>query len=106
MLSCDVVTGTLLLLKSDIITCSGYSTVSVTQIKPHPGLAKLYKDSQPEILTFDTTLLPSLCPPRPWSSVYKGGYLISKAEIIRVPYNAVSFRVDRAHHLTRLYRAV
>ncbi|XP_033208635.1 DNA-directed RNA polymerase, mitochondrial isoform X2 [Belonocnema kinseyi] len=59
------------------------------EIKPHPGLTKLYRDSQPEFLRFDANLVPSLSPPKPWSSAQHGGYLITKSSLIRVPTGAV-----------------
>ncbi|XP_031781389.1 DNA-directed RNA polymerase, mitochondrial isoform X2 [Nasonia vitripennis] len=56
------------------------------EVKPHPIVSKLYRDSQPENLTFDTTLVPSLCPPRPWVSVHSGGYIVTKTDIVRVTH--------------------
>ncbi|PBC25264.1 DNA-directed RNA polymerase [Apis cerana cerana] len=55
------------------------------QIKPHPFLSKLYKKSCIETLTFDVHLLPSYCPPLPWTSIHSGGYLITKTNFIRSP---------------------
>ncbi|KAJ8672843.1 hypothetical protein QAD02_004103 [Eretmocerus hayati] len=56
------------------------------EVKPHPLLATLYRNSQPETLTFDTTLVPSLCPPRPWVSIHQGGYIVTKTELVRVAH--------------------
>lgn len=41
------------------------------------------------MLTFDTVLLPTCSPPRPWVDVITGGYLFSKAEFVRDPYVGV-----------------
>ncbi|XP_029176910.1 DNA-directed RNA polymerase, mitochondrial isoform X2 [Nylanderia fulva] len=56
------------------------------EIKPHPYLHRLYKDSHPETLTFETILLPTCSPPRPWVDIDTGGYLFSKVSFIRDPY--------------------
>ena len=56
------------------------------QIKPHPFVSKLYKDSQLDTITFDSFLVPSHGPPRPWTSIYTGGYLITKTDFVRTPY--------------------
>ncbi|XP_032688017.1 DNA-directed RNA polymerase, mitochondrial isoform X2 [Odontomachus brunneus] len=53
------------------------------QIKPHPHLYRVFSESHPEILTFETVLLPMLIPPRPWINVNTGGYLFSKADFVR-----------------------
>lgn len=56
------------------------------EIKSHPYLHRLYKDSYPETLTFETILLPTCSPPRPWIDIDTGGYLFSKTSFIRDPY--------------------
>ncbi|XP_018368910.1 PREDICTED: DNA-directed RNA polymerase, mitochondrial isoform X2 [Trachymyrmex cornetzi] len=56
------------------------------EIKPHPQLHRFYKDSHSETLSFDTILLPTFSPPRPWVNVNTGGYLFSKAAFVRDPY--------------------
>lgn len=55
------------------------------QIKPHPFVSKLYKDSHSETLTFDSLVLPTYAPPTPWVSIYSGGYLVTKTNFIRIP---------------------
>lgn len=60
------------------------------EIKPHPILAKLYRASMPETLTFPTYEVPMLCPPIPWISTTTGGYLISPCDVIRLPVQASS----------------
>ncbi|XP_076753141.1 mitochondrial RNA polymerase [Xylocopa sonorina] len=55
------------------------------QIKPHPFVSKLYKETHLETLTFNSLLLPSYGPPNPWISIYSGGYLITKTDFIRIP---------------------
>ncbi|XP_063982936.1 DNA-directed RNA polymerase, mitochondrial isoform X2 [Diachasmimorpha longicaudata] len=61
----------------------------VEEIKPHPILSKIYRESQPETLKFDTALVPSECPPKPWSSVNNGGYLLLRSDVVRIPMYAM-----------------
>lgn len=61
------------------------------EIKPHPYLHRLYKDSHPETLSFDTISLPTCSPPRPWTDINSGGYLLSKAGFIRDRYMKSSY---------------
>ncbi|XP_023314226.1 DNA-directed RNA polymerase, mitochondrial [Trichogramma pretiosum] len=56
------------------------------EIKPNPQVSKLYRESQPETLTFNTTLIPSLCPPKPWTSVFSGGFIVSQTDIVRLSH--------------------
>lgn len=58
------------------------------EIKPHPVLSKIYRRSQPETLNFPSSLIPIECPPRPWTSIHTGGYLISRSDVVRVPIYA------------------
>lgn len=58
------------------------------EVKPHPVLAKLYRGSQQETLTFDVNQVPMVCPPQPWTTSRNGGYLLAKSELIRLPQHA------------------
>lgn len=49
---------------------------------------RLFRGAQQETLTFDTNLVPMLCPPQPWNTPNQGGYLITKSELIRLPHQA------------------
>ncbi|XP_018059905.1 PREDICTED: DNA-directed RNA polymerase, mitochondrial isoform X1 [Atta colombica] len=61
------------------------------EIKPHPQLYRFYKDSHSETLSFETILLPTFSPPRPWVNVNTGGYLFSKAMFVRDFYMKPSY---------------
>lgn len=58
------------------------------EVKPHPVLVKLFRESQQEHLTFATNLVPMLCPPQPWTTPINGGYLVTKSDLIRLPQHA------------------
>ncbi|XP_015177873.1 PREDICTED: DNA-directed RNA polymerase, mitochondrial [Polistes dominula] len=66
----------------------------IEQVKPHPIICKLYKDAQSNILTFEATLIPSLCPPRPWISINSGGYALLKTNFVRTPYYAKARQIQ------------
>nr|CAD7399636.1 unnamed protein product [Timema cristinae] len=59
------------------------------EVKPHPVLARLFRGAAQEELIFDVTNVPMLTPPLPWSSVNSGGYLLARANLIRLPFQAV-----------------
>ncbi|CAG2069077.1 unnamed protein product, partial [Timema podura] len=59
------------------------------EVKPHPVLARLFRGAAQEELIFDVTNVPMLTPPLPWSSVTSGGYLLARANLIRLPFQAV-----------------
>ncbi|KAG4072661.1 hypothetical protein HA402_004750 [Bradysia odoriphaga] len=58
------------------------------EVKPHPVLAKLYKASQQETLTFDANVIPMLCAPQPWHTTHNGGYILARSDLIRLPSQA------------------
>ncbi|EFA08534.1 DNA-directed RNA polymerase, mitochondrial [Tribolium castaneum] len=60
------------------------------EVKPHPVLARLFRASMPETLTFPANELPMFCPPVPWTCVDNGGYLIVPCEVVRLPPQATS----------------
>ncbi|XP_020292471.1 DNA-directed RNA polymerase, mitochondrial isoform X2 [Pseudomyrmex gracilis] len=74
------------------------------EIKPHPHLHRLYKESHPEMLTFETVLLPTLSPPRPWTNINSGGYLFSKTSFVRDPYMTLSYLMKNISNV-QLYPA-
>ncbi|XP_075153749.1 mitochondrial RNA polymerase [Haematobia irritans] len=59
------------------------------EVKPHPVLSRLLRASRQQTLTFDSNLVPMLCPPQPWSTPHNGGYLLNKSDLIRLPLQAI-----------------
>lgn len=53
------------------------------EIKPHPVLSRLFRSAAEDYLTFETTTVPMLSPPLPWTSIKSGGYLIAKVNMVR-----------------------
>ncbi|XP_015431251.1 PREDICTED: DNA-directed RNA polymerase, mitochondrial, partial [Dufourea novaeangliae] len=62
-------------------------TYLAEQIKPHPIVSKIYKESQLEILSFKSIFVPSYVPPFPWISVLRGGYIATETDFVRSPIN-------------------
>ncbi|XP_022226016.2 DNA-directed RNA polymerase, mitochondrial [Drosophila obscura] len=73
------------------------------EVKPHPVLSRLLRASRQQTLTFDSNLVPMLCPPQPWSTPHNGGYLLNKSELIRLPHQAIQqwdrIRASNPQHL-------
>ncbi|XP_064610469.1 DNA-directed RNA polymerase, mitochondrial-like [Liolophura sinensis] len=65
-----------------------YGHTTKEEIKPHPNLVKVYQGADLEDLTFETKELPMLVPPLPWISAQSGGYLLSSAQLVRLPDQA------------------
>lgn len=59
------------------------------EIKPHPHLHRTFSELHPETLTFETVLLPTNVPPRPWINTNTGGFLFSKTDFVRDPHMGV-----------------
>lgn len=53
------------------------------EIKPHPLLPRLVRESLVPTLYMDSNLTPCICPPLPWSDVLHGGYLLTKTPVMR-----------------------
>ncbi|XP_076280985.1 mitochondrial RNA polymerase [Lasioglossum baleicum] len=59
-------------------------TYLIEQIKPHPIVSKMYKEAQSDTLSFNSIFIPSNAPPRPWTSVHTGGYLLTSTDFVRI----------------------
>ncbi|GAV03670.1 hypothetical protein RvY_14063-2 [Ramazzottius varieornatus] len=51
------------------------------EVKPHPVLAKLYRSSMQDTLTFEANMVPTVVPPHPWLSSKTGGYLVQNSQL-------------------------
>ncbi|XP_051828395.1 DNA-directed RNA polymerase, mitochondrial [Antechinus flavipes] len=63
-----------------------YSFLSVKQIgfiKPHPSFSQLVADAAYTKLTFDSSVMPMLCPPMPWTSPHFGAYILHPTKLMR-----------------------
>ncbi|KAK2907712.1 DNA-directed RNA polymerase, mitochondrial [Channa argus] len=60
-----------------------HSTRQVGFIKPHPILTQMLQETMETKLTFDSYVMPMLCPPVPWTSVKFGSYLLTPTKLMR-----------------------
>lgn len=59
------------------------STRQVGFIKPHPILIQMQQEATETKLTFDSYVMPMLCPPVPWTSAKFGAYLLNPTKLMR-----------------------
>uniref|UniRef100_A0A667X041 DNA-directed RNA polymerase n=1 Tax=Myripristis murdjan TaxID=586833 RepID=A0A667X041_9TELE len=59
------------------------STRQVGFIKPHPILTQMLQEAMETKLTFDSYVIPMLCPPVPWISAKFGAYLLTPTKLMR-----------------------
>uniref|UniRef100_A0A3Q3K9W5 DNA-directed RNA polymerase n=1 Tax=Monopterus albus TaxID=43700 RepID=A0A3Q3K9W5_MONAL len=73
-----------------------YTFRSIRQIgfiKPHPILAQMQQEAMETKLTFDSYVMPMLCPPVPWTSVKFGAYLLTPTKLMRTVDGATQHEV-------------
>ncbi|XP_024859792.1 DNA-directed RNA polymerase, mitochondrial isoform X2 [Kryptolebias marmoratus] len=59
------------------------STQQIGFIKPHPILSQMQQGAMETKLTFDSYVMPMLCPPVPWTTVKFGAYLLTPTKLMR-----------------------
>ncbi|KAI3368300.1 hypothetical protein L3Q82_008012 [Scortum barcoo] len=69
------------------------STRQIGFIKPHPILTQMQQEAMETKLTFDSYVMPMLCPPIPWTSVKFGAYLLTPAKLMRTVEGATQHEV-------------
>lgn len=52
-------------------------------LKPHPAFTQLLETAAERTLTFESTDVPMLCPPLPWTSPHSGAFLLSPTKMMR-----------------------
>ncbi|KAI1891708.1 hypothetical protein AGOR_G00146550 [Albula goreensis] len=62
-------------------------------IKPHPILTKILSEAVETKLTFDSYVMPMLCPPVPWTSPQFGAYLLTATKLMRCTDGAVQHQL-------------
>ncbi|NXR06227.1 RPOM protein, partial [Semnornis frantzii] len=59
------------------------SSWQVGLIKPHPVFSHLISEAAETTLTFNSSAIPMLCPPVPWTSPHFGAYLLNDTKLMR-----------------------
>ncbi|XP_070687928.1 DNA-directed RNA polymerase, mitochondrial [Pempheris klunzingeri] len=69
------------------------STRQVGFIKTHPILTQMQQEAMETKLTFDSYVMPMMCPPIPWTSVKSGAYLLTPTKLMRTVEGATQHEV-------------
>ncbi|XP_037530208.1 DNA-directed RNA polymerase, mitochondrial [Nematolebias whitei] len=59
------------------------SNLQIGFIKPHPILSQMQQGAMETKLTFDSYVMPMLCPPVPWTTIKFGAYLLTPTKLMR-----------------------
>ncbi|NWY05048.1 RPOM protein, partial [Nothoprocta ornata] len=62
-------------------------------VKPHPILSQLMSDAAETTLTFNSNVIPMLCPPIPWTSPHFGAYILNDTKLMRYLDGAIQHQV-------------
>ncbi|KAG7327569.1 hypothetical protein KOW79_009175 [Hemibagrus wyckioides] len=62
-------------------------------IKPHPILTQIQSEAMETKLTFDSYVIPMLCPPVPWTSAKSGAYLLTPTKLMRSVEGAIQHQL-------------
>ncbi|XP_053369453.1 DNA-directed RNA polymerase, mitochondrial [Clarias gariepinus] len=62
-------------------------------IKPHPILTQIQSEAMETKLTFDSYVIPMLCPPVPWISAKSGAYLLTPTKLMRSVEGAIQHQL-------------
>ncbi|KFP71865.1 hypothetical protein N310_12262, partial [Acanthisitta chloris] len=72
---------------------SFHSTWQVGLIKPHPILSQILSDAAETTLTFNSSAMPMLCPPVPWTSPHFGAFVLNDTKLMRFVEGAVQHQL-------------
>ncbi|XP_068836758.1 DNA-directed RNA polymerase, mitochondrial isoform X16 [Capricornis sumatraensis] len=59
------------------------SDTQIGILKPHPAFTQLQETAAERTLIFESTEVPMLCPPLPWTSPHSGAFLLSPTKMMR-----------------------
>ncbi|NWY54308.1 RPOM protein, partial [Chionis minor] len=69
------------------------SSWQVGLIKPHPILSQIMSDAAETLLTFNSSAMPMLCPPVPWTSPHFGAFVLNDTKLMRFVDGAVQHQL-------------
>ncbi|NWU66720.1 RPOM protein, partial [Pterocles burchelli] len=72
---------------------SFHSTWQVGLIKPHPIFSQIVSDAAETMLTFNSSAIPMLCPPVPWTSPSFGAFVLNDTKLMRFVDGAVQHQL-------------
>ncbi|XP_074784111.1 DNA-directed RNA polymerase, mitochondrial isoform X2 [Athene noctua] len=69
------------------------SSWQVGLIKPHPIFSQLVSDAAETTLTFNSSVIPMLCPPVPWTSPRFGAFVLNDTRLMRFVDGAIQHQL-------------
>ncbi|KAF1431823.1 DNA-directed RNA polymerase, mitochondrial, partial [Spheniscus magellanicus] len=72
---------------------SFHSSWQVGLIKPHPIFSQIVSDAAETLLTFNSSAIPMLCPPVPWTSPHFGAFVLNDTKLMRFVDGAVQHQL-------------
>ncbi|XP_054661625.1 DNA-directed RNA polymerase, mitochondrial isoform X2 [Grus americana] len=69
------------------------SSWQVGLIKPHPIFSQIVSDAAETMLTFNSSAIPMLCPPVPWTSPHFGAFVLNDTKLMRFVDGAVQHQL-------------
>uniref|UniRef100_A0A8B9FUD4 DNA-directed RNA polymerase n=1 Tax=Amazona collaria TaxID=241587 RepID=A0A8B9FUD4_9PSIT len=69
------------------------SSCQVGLIKPHPIFSQIMSDAAETMLTFNSSAIPMLCPPVPWTSPHFGAFFLNDTDLMRFVDGAIQHQV-------------
>ncbi|XP_025938080.1 DNA-directed RNA polymerase, mitochondrial [Apteryx rowi] len=65
------------------------SSWQVGLLKPHPIFSQIVSDASETMLTFNSFVMPMLCPPVPWTSPHFGAFVLNDTKLMRYVDGAI-----------------
>ncbi|XP_009978614.1 PREDICTED: DNA-directed RNA polymerase, mitochondrial, partial [Tauraco erythrolophus] len=72
---------------------SFHSSWQVGLLKPHPIFSQIVSDAAETLLTFNSSAIPMLCPPLPWTSPHFGAFVLNDTKLMRFVDGAVQHQL-------------
>ncbi|NWU59242.1 RPOM protein, partial [Dromas ardeola] len=72
---------------------SFHSSWQVGLIKPHPIFSQIVSDAAETLLTFNSSAIPMLCPPVPWTSPHFGAFVLNDTKLMRFVDGAIQHQL-------------
>ncbi|XP_061322660.1 DNA-directed RNA polymerase, mitochondrial [Pezoporus flaviventris] len=69
------------------------SSCQVGLIKPHPIFCQIMSDAAETMLTFNSSAIPMLCPPVPWTSPHFGAFFLNDTNLMRFVDGAIQHQL-------------
>ncbi|XP_055563148.1 DNA-directed RNA polymerase, mitochondrial isoform X1 [Falco cherrug] len=69
------------------------SSWQVGLIRPHPIFSQIVSDAAETMLTFNSSAIPMLCPPLPWTSPHFGAFVLNDTKLMRFVDGAVQHQL-------------